>query len=127
MSRDEFVRPRVDRLRLKGIRSITLDVKHAKRYYSVVIKTFKCADTEALAKGRRVRRWANIESVARRKLRQLQIAGRVDDLRVPPGNRLEALRGDRAGQYSIRVNDQFRVCFRWTAAGAEDVEIVDYH
>jgi proteic killer suppression protein len=92
-----------------------------------VIKTFKCADTEALAKGRRVRRWANIESVARRKLRQLQIAGRVDDLRVPPGNRLEALRGDRAGQYSIRVNDQFRVCFRWTAAGAEDVEIVDYH
>ena len=92
-----------------------------------MIKTFKCADTEALAKGRRVRRWANIESVARRKLRQLQIAGRVDDLRVPPGNRLEALRGDRAGQYSLRVNDQFRVCFRWTAAGAEDVEIVDYH
>lgn len=92
-----------------------------------MIKTFKCADTEALAKGRRVRRWANIESVARRKLRQLQIAGRVDDLRVPPGNRLEALRGDRAGQYSIRVNDQFRVCFRWTAAGAEDVEIVDCH
>jgi proteic killer suppression protein len=92
-----------------------------------VIKTFKCADTEALAEGRRVRRWANIESVARRKLRQLQIAGRIDDLRVPPGNRLEALRGDRAGQHSIRVNDQFRVCFRWTAAGAEDVEIVDYH
>ena len=92
-----------------------------------MIKTFKCADTEALAKGRRVKRWANIESVARRKLRQLQIADRLDDLRVPPGNRLEALRGDRAGQYSIRVNDQFRVCFRWTAAGAEDVEIVDYH
>ena len=92
-----------------------------------MIKTFKCADTEALAKGRRVKRWANIESVARRKLRQLQIADRLDDLRVPPGNRLEALRGDRAGQYSIRVNDQFRVCFRWMAAGAEDVEIVDYH
>jgi toxin HigB-1 len=92
-----------------------------------VIKTFKCADPEALAKGRRVKRWANIESVARRKLRQLQIAGRIDDLRIPPGNRLEALRGDRAGQYSIRVNDQFRVCFRWMAAGAEDVEIVDYH
>ena len=92
-----------------------------------MVKTFKCADTEALAKGRWVRRWANIASVARRKLRQLQIAGRIDDLRVPPGNRLEALRGDRAGQYSIRVNHQFRVCFRWTAAGAEDVEIVDYH
>ena len=92
-----------------------------------MIVSFKDADTEALAKGRRVRRFASIETVARRKLRQLQIAGRVDDLRVPPGNRLEALRGGRAGQHSIRVNDQFRVCFRWTAAGAADVEIVDYH
>jgi proteic killer suppression protein len=92
-----------------------------------VIKTFKCADTEALSKGRRVKRFVNIQSIARRKLRQLQIAGRLEDLRVPPGNRLEALKGDRAGQHSIRVNDQFRVCFRWTAAGAEDVEIVDYH
>jgi len=93
----------------------------------VVILTFKCADTEALANGRRVRRFVNIEAIARRKLRQLEIAGRLEDLRVPPGNRLEALKGNRAGQYSIRVNDQFRVCFRWTAAGAEDVEIVDYH
>ncbi len=92
-----------------------------------VIKTFKCADTEALSKGDRVKRFANIASVARRKLRQLEIAARLDDLRVPPGNRLEALKGDRAGQHSIRVNDQFRVCFRWTAGGAEDVEIVDYH
>ncbi len=92
-----------------------------------MIKTFKCADTEALSKGRRVRRFANIEAVARRKLRQLQIAGRLEDLRVPPGNRLQALKGDRAGQHSIRVNDRFRVCFRWTAAGAQDVEIVDYH
>jgi len=92
-----------------------------------MIASFKCADTESLANGEPVRRFVNIESVARRKLRQLQIAGRLDDLRVPPGNRLEALKGDRAGQHSIRVNDQFRVCFRWTAAGAEDVEIVDYH
>lgn len=92
-----------------------------------MIKTFQCADTEALSNGRRVKRFVRIESVARRKLRQLQIAGRLDDLRVPPGNRLEALKGDRTGQHSIRVNDQFRVCFRWTAAGAEDVEIVDYH
>ena len=69
----------------------------------------------------------HVPSVARRKLRQLQIAGRLEDLRVPPGNRLEALKGNRAGQHSIRVNDQFRVCFRWTAVGAEDVEIVDYH
>jgi proteic killer suppression protein len=92
-----------------------------------VIKTFKCTDTEALSKGRRVKRLTSVESVARRKLRQLQIAGRLEDLRVPPGNRLEALKGDRAGQHSIRVNDQFRVCFRWTTARAEDVEIVNYH
>lgn len=94
---------------------------------SAMIVLFRCDDTEALANGQRVRRFANIESVARRKLRQLQIASRLEDLRVPPGNRLEALKGRRAGQHSIRVNKQFRVCFRWTAAGAEDVEIVDYH
>lgn len=92
-----------------------------------MIISFRCADTENLAKGQRVRRFVNIESVARRKLRQLQIAERLDDLRVPPGNRIEMLKGDRAGQYSIRVNKQFRICFRWTVAGAEDVEIVDYH
>jgi proteic killer suppression protein len=92
-----------------------------------VIKTFRCADTQALARGDRVKRFANVASVARRKLRQLEIADRLDDLRVPPGNRLEALSGDRAGQHSIRVNDQYRVCFRWTPGGAEDVEIVDYH
>ncbi|MBW8877192.1 MAG: type II toxin-antitoxin system RelE/ParE family toxin [Acidobacteria bacterium] len=92
-----------------------------------MIVSFRSSDTEALANGRRVKRFANFESVARRKLRQLQIAGRLADLRVPPGNRLEALKGDRAGQHSIRINDQFRVCFRWTDGGAEDVEIVDYH
>ena len=92
-----------------------------------MIGTFKCVDTQALSKGERVERFANIAVVARRKLRQREIAGRLEDLRVPPGNRLEALKGDRAGQHSIRINDQFRVCFRWTAAGAEDVEIVDYH
>ncbi len=69
----------------------------------------------------------NIAAVARRKLRQLEIAGRLDDLRVPPGNRLESLKGDRSGQYSIRINDQWRVCFRWEEAATEDVEIVDYH
>jgi proteic killer suppression protein len=68
-----------------------------------------------------------IERVARRKLRQLEIAGRLEDLRVPPGNRLEALKGNREGQMSIRINDQWRVCFRWTDAGPADVEIVDYH
>lgn len=63
----------------------------------------------------------------RAELRQLEIAGTLDDLRVPPGNRLEALKGGRSGQHSIRINDQYRVCFRWTQAGPEDVEIVDYH
>jgi proteic killer suppression protein len=106
---------------------VMLDVNHAWRYYLIVIKTFKCADTHALSRGVPVRRFANIATVARRKLRQLEIASRLDDLRVPPGNRLEALKGNRAGLHSIRVNDQFRVCFRWTDTGAEDVEIVDYH
>ncbi|MFC1544222.1 type II toxin-antitoxin system RelE/ParE family toxin [Gemmatimonadota bacterium] len=92
-----------------------------------MIISFRCADTEALARGDRVKRFSGIASVARRKLRQLQIATRLQDLRVPPGNRLKALKGDRAGQHCIRINDQFLVCFRWTAAGAEDVEIVDYH
>lgn len=92
-----------------------------------MIKSFACAETEALARGERVRRFVNIASAARRKLRQLEVSVRLDDLRVPPGNRLEALKADRSGQYSIRINDQWRVCFRWTAAGAEDVEIVDYH
>jgi toxin HigB-1 len=96
-------------------------------YYPTVIQTFKCADAEVLSKGERVRRFASIAAVARRKLRQLEIAGRLDDLRIPPGNRLEALKGERAGQYSIRINDKFRVCFRWTNRGAENVEIVDYH
>ena len=92
-----------------------------------MIKAFACAETESLSKGARVRRFANIAPVAQRKLRQLQIAGELNDLRIPPGNRLEALAGDRKGQHSIRVNDQWRICFRWTDAGIEDVEIVDYH
>ena len=77
--------------------------------------------------GRRVRRFVNFERVALRKIRQLQAAGVLDDLKIPPGNMLESLSGDRQGQYSIRINRQFRICFRWTTAGAEDVEIVDYH
>ena len=67
------------------------------------------------------------ERVARRKLRQLEIAGCLQDLRIPPGNRLEALRGNRSGQHSIRINDQYRLCFVWSDTGAEAVEIVDYH
>ena len=92
-----------------------------------MIKSFKCSDTEDLFNRKRVARFTNIETVARRKLEQLNQAGKLDDLRIPPGNRLEPLKGDRAGQHSIRVNDQFRVCFRWVGTDAEDVEIVDYH
>ena len=92
-----------------------------------MIVSFVDRDTERLASGQRVRGFVGIEVVARRKLRQLEIAGRLDDLKVPPGNRLEALKGNRKGQFSIRINDQWRVCFRWTQAGPADVEIVDYH
>lgn len=92
-----------------------------------MITSFACEQTARLADGERVTRFVGIESVARRKLRQLEIAGRLDDLRVPPGNRLELLRGDRSGQHSIRVNNRWRICFTWTDAGPADVEIVDYH
>ena len=93
----------------------------------MAIGSFKCADTERLFAGARVRRFVAIEAVAMRKLAMLHRAGRLDDLRVPPGNRLEALKGNRAGQFSIRINDQFRICFLWTRDGPENVEIVDYH
>ena len=93
----------------------------------MTIQSFKCDETETLHKGRRVARFVNIESVARRKLVQLNAAATLDFLRVPPGNRLEALKRNRAGQHSIRINDQWRVCFVWTAQGPKDVEIVDYH
>jgi len=91
------------------------------------IQSFKCVETSRLFLRERVRRFVNIEQAARRKLEQLELAGTLEDLRVPPGNRLEALRGDRSGQHSIRINDQYRICFHWTASGPADVEIVDYH
>lgn len=92
-----------------------------------MILSFKDKQTEALASGRQVQRFASFERIALRKLRQLEIAGRLEDLKVPPGNNLEKLKGDRAGQMSIRINDKWRVCFKWTAAGPIDVEIVNYH
>ena len=92
-----------------------------------MIKTFKNADTQNLFEGKRIRRWVNIESVALRKLAMLNRAVCLDDLRIPPGNRLERLKGDRADYYSIRINDQFRICFRFEQGEVFDVEIVDYH
>ena len=92
-----------------------------------MIRSFKCADTEALFVTGKSRRFANVKSVAERKLTQLHAAATLDSLRAPPGNRLVALTGDRQGQHSIRINDQWRLCFVWSSEGVMDVEIVDYH
>jgi proteic killer suppression protein len=92
-----------------------------------VIRSFRCADTRRLFETGKARRCSAIATVATRKLVQLDSAHELRDLRSPPGNRLEALRGERAGQYSVCINDQFRICFRWTELGPADVEIVDCH
>jgi len=92
-----------------------------------VIKSFRCAETQALFETGKSKRFGAILKVATRKLTQLEAATTLEFLASPPGNRLEALKGDRKGQHSIRINDQWRVCFRWTNAGPEDVEIADYH
>jgi toxin HigB-1 len=92
-----------------------------------VIKGFRCADTRALFETGKSKRFGAIITVATRKLTQLDAAATLEFLKSPPGNHLEALKGDRKNQYSIRLNDQWRICFRWTTAGPEDVEIVDYH
>jgi len=93
----------------------------------MTIRSFNCADTEALYEGRKPKRFRNIEAVAQRKLQMLDDAVELRDLSSPPGNRLEALKDDRKGQHSIRINDQWRVCFVWTENGPKNVEIVDYH
>lgn len=93
-----------------------------------MIISFRCEETRRLWRGERSRRLPpDIQAVALRKLRLLSAAKRLDDLRLPPGNRLEALLGDRVGEYSIRINDQWRICFRWAEGGPSDVEITDYH
>ncbi len=93
----------------------------------MAILSFKCPDTQRLFTSGKTRRFANIQTVAERKLAQLDAAMSLEFLRSPPGNRLEQLSGDRQGQHSIRINDQWRVCFVWTEKGVADVEIVDYH
>jgi proteic killer suppression protein len=92
-----------------------------------MIKSFQSKETEKLFRLESSRRWKSIERQALRKLVQLDLATNLNDMRVPPGNQLEALSGDRKGQWSIRINDQFRICFRWSEDGPEGVEIVDYH
>jgi proteic killer suppression protein len=92
-----------------------------------MIRSFRDKDTEKFADGQSVGRFRAFERVAYRKIKYLMAAVSLEDLRVPPGNRLEALAGDRAGQHSIRINDQWRICFVWKDGGAERVEIVDYH
>lgn len=92
-----------------------------------MIKSFKCKDTERLSRHEPVRRFRAIERIALRKLKYLESARTLQDLKSPPGNRLESLKGNRKGQYSIRINDQWRICFKWQEEKALDVEIVDYH
>ena len=90
-----------------------------------MIRSFRCADTQSLYETGKSKRFSGIATVATRKLTQMDAAATLEFLRSPPGNHLEALKNDRRGQHSIRINDQWRLCFRWTAAGPEDVEIVD--
>ena len=92
-----------------------------------MIRSYRDEDTETFAGGESVRRFRAFERVAYRKIKYLMAAKTLDDLRVPPGHKLESLKGDRKGQHSIRINDQWRICFVWSDGGAENVEIVDYH
>jgi proteic killer suppression protein len=92
-----------------------------------VIQSFACAETQAIFEGHHSKSFQAIRNVVERKLIMLDAATRLHDLASPPGNRLEALKGNRQGQHSIRINDQFRICFRWTEAGPVGVEVTDYH
>ena len=107
---------------------ITLDNNNVSRYYLFMIKSFRCKETEKLFLRQRSSRFsADLHRIALRKLLLLDAAERLEDLRVPPGNRLERLAGNRQGQHSIRINDQRRICFRWSEDDAYELEIVDYH
>jgi len=108
-------------------KSFPLDMFRIAEYAYAMILSFRCRETEKLFYDLPSRAFRQIERIARRKLLLLHNTRSLDDLRVPPGNRLEALRGDRVGEFSIRINDQWRICFHWEDGNATEVEIVDYH
>lgn len=110
-----------------AVSSAVLHITRCVILFSSVIQSFRDDDTYQLFIERDNRQWRNIKSIALRKLDQMEAATNLNDLRVPPGNRLEPLTGNRNGQHSIRINDQFRICFVWKEDGAHNVEIVDYH
>jgi proteic killer suppression protein len=111
----------------RGARATRLSLNVIRYNLASVLKSFRSADTRVLFETGTSKRFGAILKVATRKLTQLDAAVTLDFLRSPPGNHLEALKGARRGQHSIRINDQWRICFRWTGAGPEDVEITDYH
>ena len=113
-----------------GLRApvVTIDVTNGPRYARRVIRSFRDTETRKVFERERARKLPpDLQRRAHRKLLLLDAAERLEELRVPPGNRLERLAGDRAGQHSIRINDQWRICFRWKEGDAHDVEICDYH
>ena len=119
---------RVGKIEPSGVRSIALDVINGWRYDCTMIAGFADKNTERLFRRDRVKRFtAKLQRAALRKLVMLDAAQSLEDLRVPPGNHLEKLSGDREGQYSIRINDQWRICLVWRGGNASNVEIVDYH
>ena len=112
---------------VKG-KSILLDYNNVTRYYTLMIRSFKDRETQKIFEGRYSDKIPQkLTRVAERKLRILHRASLLEDLRIPPGNRLESLKGSREGQWSIRINDKYRICFFWKDADAHDVEVVDYH
>jgi proteic killer suppression protein len=113
--------------KITAVRSLALDVILKKLYRLDMIISFACRDTENIFCGRSCRRWGGIRNIIERKLQMLDAAASLAALRSPPGNKLEALVGDRAGQHSIRINKQWRICFIWSDAGIQNVEIIDYH
>ena|SRR5690349_25132319 len=115
------------KLQLPAARDLLLAVERAALYHRNLIRSFADKETQRLFETGRSRKFSTLSRTAIRKLAQLDLVEKLEDLRAPPGNHLEALAADRKGQYSVRINDQFRICFRWDADGAHDVGVVDYH